>query len=121
MKAQSPQIGRYQVLKAYNEQGQPVAEVIFMQFDWTNFDFKVRKIRLQSLFNQTSEGPKEDYSVKELDKLNLHYLTITDMFDFPDPEKPYKHHYGLNWAITQPDNYLELIQEENEIASAEKW
>ncbi|AMQ01722.1 hypothetical protein AY601_4902 [Pedobacter cryoconitis] len=115
MKHQAPQIGRYQVLKAYNEMHNgketPVAEVLYMQFNWTEFDTKIRKVRLRSLYNSNSEGPKQDFPI---DKLYLHYLLINEMHETNISEKP---QYCVKWEVIKPDNYNELIEEDNEIAA----
>ena len=118
MQANTPQIGMYQVLKAYDEMHNgkptPIAEVIFKQFSWAKFDYKVRKIRLRSLYNSSSVGPKEQYPS---DSLYLHYLLIHDMFEMEDPKNPQKKLYAVNWEVSKPDNYDALIMEEDELAA----
>lgn len=118
IEAKSPKIGRYQVLKAYNEMHNgkvtPVAEVLFMEFGWTKFSNKVSKIRLRSLYNKSSDGPKEQYPIQ---KLYLHYILINDMYETTDQDNPNKIHYNVLWKVVKPENYDEIIQEENEITA----
>jgi len=116
MIARKPQIGRYKVLNAYYEVEHgiksPVAEVIFMEFGWTKFDFKVRKVRLRSLYNKCSNGPKEEYSIENL---NQHYLLIKDMYEEENPASPGKVNYCVQWEVEKPIDYEEVKQQESEL------
>lgn len=117
MKARSPQIGRYKVFKAYYEipgnRNSAVAEGIFMEFDWNKFDLKLRKIRLRSLYNSCSEGPKQEFP---LENLNNHYLLIHDMYEDKHPTDPQKTNYCVLWEVEKPMDYEEVVQQESELA-----
>jgi hypothetical protein len=113
---QAPQIGLYQVLNAYfevhNGKRTPVAEVFYKAHHWTKLDPMPRRIRLRSLTNPSSIGPKNEFSVT-----NLRYkiLKVSNKFERPHPEKVGKLQYGLEWDIIEPVNYNETLQEESEI------
>jgi hypothetical protein len=116
MEAKSPKIGRYLILDSYNElhNGKlcPVANVMYMEFGWSKFSNKIGKIRLRSLYNESSEGPKLDYPIHNLYQ---HYLLINDMYVTTDPNNLNKTNYSVLWSVERPSNYDQIIQEEKEI------
>lgn len=117
MIARKPQIGRYKVLKAYyeivNGKRSPVAEVIYMEFGWTKFDFKVRKVRLRSFYNKCSVGPKDEYPIENM---RNHFLLIHDMYEQVHPTDSTKIQYCVLWGVDKPADYEESIQQEEELA-----
>lgn len=119
MKAQSLQLGTYQIQNAYiemhNGKEVPMADAIFMGLGWSKFDSKPRQIRLQGLYNFSSIGPIDLFPKNDIKSLNLYIVEIIDLVERPHPLNNLKMQYLVKWDARKPSGYDELIQEEKEI------
>lgn len=104
MNHQSPEIGTYQVVRAYNElfngTQMPVAEVFFKKESSIEWGSEPIVIRFRALYYQRSNGPKEQFTI---DRLSDQYLRILAMHTHIDVLNPTLKTYSIDWDIDDPE------------------
>jgi|GEM_PF-3668852 len=104
MNHQSPEIGTYQVLSAYNElfngTQMPVAEVFFKKESSIEWESKPIVIRLRALYYERSNGPKEQFTIDKLPNRNLRILAMHTHIDILNPILKT---YSIDWDIDDPE------------------
>lgn len=110
METLKPKVGSYFILDAFNKicNGvmMPVATVKFRDFSWSKFGDNEYEIRLQGLYNRSSEGPK---TIGALD-LIFHIVNIREMEEFKDPQNSTRIIRRIIWDAEKSNDYNTFME-----------
>ncbi|MGM9476496.1 hypothetical protein ACS5PU_08695 [Pedobacter sp. GSP4] len=112
MKAISLRKGLYQVLETYletyhNGKEYPIANVLFKGEKSMLYEKQTTKVRLGSLYNPKSDGPKH-IPYNDLKKYILH---VQNLLIIPNEIEPHKPHHCAVWELLDEQNYREMFDE----------